>query len=121
MPINNIKNTPGVMYMKINELGGKNTEEVRGARQNRREVAGAREAGGAQVQNRVQARVRTREVVRFQARNMVENAVNRAVNIPEVREERVAQIKQQVQAGTYNVSNREIARAMIGNLLNEIA
>ena len=121
MPINNIKNISEVMYMKINELGGKNTEEVRQTRQNRREVVGTRETGEVQVQNRVQTRARVREVVRFQARNMVENAVNKAVNMPEIREEKVAQIKQQVQTGTYNVSNREIARAMIGNLLNEIA
>ncbi len=120
MPINNIKNTPEVMYMKINELAGKNVEETRNTKQARRR-AGAEAGEGVRAQNRVQARTRTREVVQLRAHHMVENAVNQAKNMPEVREEKVAQVKQQVQAGTYNVSNREIARAMIGNLLHEIA
>jgi len=40
--------------------------------------------------------------------------------MPEIREEKVAQIKTQIKSGTYNVSNKEIACAIIGNFLKEI-
>jgi len=123
MPINNIKNTPEVMYMKINELAGKKMEEVRNTKQARKnvETAAAGEGEAVRARNRVRTRTRAQEVVQFKAKNMVEGAVNQAKNMPEIREEKVAQIKAQVQQGTYNVPNSEIARSMIGSLLQEIA
>ncbi len=116
MPINNIKNMPEVMYMKINELGGRNIGDLKNIKEARKRENPARPAAVRQ-----EAPARATEVVEFSAKNMVQNAVKKAAAMPEIREEKVAQIKAQVQAGTYNVSNREIARSMIGNLLNEIA
>ncbi len=117
MPISNIKNTAEVAYMKINNIAGKNvknTKDIRGA--NRKENVVNRN-----VTPKHTARTRNAETVQLASKKMVKNAVNKAMNMPEVREEKVAQIKAQVQQGTYNVSNSAIARSMIGNLLNEIA
>jgi negative regulator of flagellin synthesis FlgM len=41
--------------------------------------------------------------------------------MPEVRENKVAELKAQIESGTYQVSNRAIARAMVGTLLSEMA
>jgi len=123
MPINNIKNAGEVMYMKIAELGNKpvqnaerveNRQQVRERQQVRAEVR-AGQAQTVQAQNQAQVRVE------FGAKRIVEGAVKQAAKLPEVREEKVAQLREQIQQGTYQVSNRQIARAMIGNLLNEIA
>jgi len=61
------------------------------------------------------------EVIEVSSQKLIENAVQKILSMPEIREEKVAQIKAQIQSGTYNVSNKDIARAMIANLLNEIA
>ena len=61
------------------------------------------------------------EVVEVSSQKLIEGAVQKILTMPEIREEKVAQIKAQIQSGTYNVSNKEIARAMISNLLDEIA
>jgi negative regulator of flagellin synthesis FlgM len=61
------------------------------------------------------------EVVKVSSQKLIESAVQKIFPMPEIREEKVAQIKAQIQSGTYNVSNKEIARAMIANLLDEIA
>ncbi len=113
MPINNIKNTVGVAYMRVNELTGRNAQNVRNVRRGAPERVENRARGGEV--NRAADRVQLR------TRQMVENAVARTREMPEVREERVAEVRARIQAGNYNVSNREIARAMIGNLLNEVA
>jgi len=61
------------------------------------------------------------EVVEVSSQKLIESAVQKILSMPEIREEKVAQIKAQIQSGTYNVSNQEIARAMISNLLDKIA
>ncbi|PMP97568.1 MAG: flagellar biosynthesis anti-sigma factor FlgM [Thermodesulfobacterium geofontis] len=61
------------------------------------------------------------EVVEVSSQKLIESAVQKTLSMPEIREEKVVQLKAQIQAGTYNVSNREIARAMIATLLDEIA
>lgn len=58
--------------------------------------------------------------VEITSQRFIETAIRKAENLPEVREEKVNRIKEQVESGTYQVSNREIARAMIGSILNEI-
>ena len=123
MPINNIKNISEVMYMKINQITNKEVEAGRNVERNRvnnRERVEER----AQVQPRleqVENRTSNQEVrSEFSTKRLIETAVKESENMPEVREEKVAEIKRQIQEGTYNVSNREIARAMIAGLLNEI-
>ena len=118
MPINNIKNAGEVMYMKIAELGNKpiqNAERAENRQQVRERQQVRAEVRAGQAQNQAQVRVE------FGAKRIVEGAVKQAAKLPEVREEKVAQLREQIQQGTYQVSNRQIARAMIGNLLNEIA
>ncbi len=113
MPINNIKNAAGVAYMKINNVTGRDTQGVKNIR---------REAP-ARAENRVQVRENNQQAdrVELRTRQMVENAVARTREMPEVREEKIAEVRQRIQAGNYNVSNREIARAMVGSILNEVA
>ncbi len=116
MPINNIKNIREEMYMKINNIAGNNLDEVKNIKAKKRENVGVKTQAPKQT-----IKTRNAETVRLASQKMIEAAVNKAGNMPEIREEKVAQIKAQIQQGTYNVSNREIARSMIGNLLNEIA
>lgn len=58
--------------------------------------------------------------VELTSQRLIENAIRKTENLPEVREEKINRIKEQVESGTYQVSNRDIARAMIGSILNEI-
>jgi len=117
MPINNIKNIPEVMYMKINNIAGKNLEDLK----NIKEAKKRENVTNKIAPPKQELRTKNTETVRLASQKMIEKAVKKTGNMPEIREEKVAQIKAQVQEGTYNVSNREIARSMIGNLLNEIA
>lgn len=55
------------------------------------------------------------------AKAVIENARSKISNFPEVREAKVSQLREQIQNGTYQISNRDIARAMIGTLFSEIA
>ncbi len=124
MPINNIKNNLGeVSYMKIANLQGQKvgTKDNLGKSrvQERANVKVQNEP--SRVQRRAQVQTTSQVKVQLNSRNMVEGAAKQISNMPEVREEKVAQIRQQIQAGNYNVSNEQIARAMIGNLLKEIA
>ncbi|GAB4237647.1 MAG: hypothetical protein Kow00109_11650 [Acidobacteriota bacterium] len=49
----------------------------------------------------------------------LEQLARRASEAPEVRAERIAQLKAQIEAGTYNIKAEEIAEAIItGNLLD---
>ncbi len=119
MPINNIKNAGEVMYMKIAELGNKNVQNTDNIEKKQiRAQERVRTRTRAQVNNQAASQEVRAE---FSTRKMVEAAVKQAAQMPEVREEKVAQLREQIQQGTYQVSNRQIARAMIGGLLNEIA
>ncbi|GEM_PF-976863 len=123
MPINNIKNMGEVMYMKIAELGNKPVQDANRAGdaqqvKNRQQVRG--QAGARETQRAAQAQTQEQVRVEFGTKRMIEGAVKKAAQMPEVREEKVAQLREQIQQGTYQVSNRQIARAMIGGLLNEI-
>ncbi len=123
MPINNIKNMGEVMYMKIAELGNKPVQDANRAGdaqqvKNRQQVRG--QAGARETQRAAQTQTQEQVRVEFGTKRMIEGAVKKAAQMPEVREEKVAQLREQIQQGTYQVSNRQIARAMIGGLLNEI-
>ncbi|MGC9141016.1 MAG: flagellar biosynthesis anti-sigma factor FlgM [Caldimicrobium sp.] len=112
MPINKIKNFEGT-YMKINEITAQKTGITK-----EKEVRSER--GKINVTNEKEP-VRVEDRVRISAKTVVESARAKASNLPEVREEKVAQLREKIQSGTYQVSNREIARAMIGTLLSELA
>lgn len=113
MPINNIKR-PEVTYMKINDLtlqkpGVTKEKEVKTEKTERNITTKENQLQGSPVR------------VEVSTKNLVENAKTKAMSLPEVREEKVARLREQIQSGTYQVSNRELARAMIGTLLSEMA
>jgi len=113
MPINNIKR-PEVTYMKINDL----TLQKLGVAKEREIKTGKTEGKAPTKENQLQGSPVRVEV---STKSLVENAKAKAMSLPEVREEKVARLREQIQSGTYQVSNRELARAMIGTLLSEIA
>ncbi|QER42502.1 flagellar biosynthesis anti-sigma factor FlgM [Thermodesulfobacterium sp. TA1] len=105
--------------MKINDILGVNVENLK----NLKEAKKKEEAFASEVRRKGEGKPQevSPAVVELSSKKVVENAVKKAASLPEIREEKVSQIKAQIEAGTYNVSNREIARAMVGSLLNEIA
>ncbi len=119
MPINNIKNAPGVMYMKINDIKASNPPEVKQRAVRKKETAPPLNQG-SQAQ-RKEAPQRISDQVSLTSRRLVEGAITKAKSMPEVRENRVAELRARIESGTYQVSNRAIARAMVGTLLSEIA
>jgi len=103
--------------MKINGIIGKNIENLKDIKEARIKEENLK-VGTTKPEEKTTNQT---EVVELLSQKLVERAVKKALSMPEIREEKVAQIKAQIESGTYNVSNREIARAIIGNLLNEIA
>jgi negative regulator of flagellin synthesis FlgM len=106
--------------MKINDFLGVNVENLK----NLKEAKKREEVVSSEVkpkEGEAKAKETSPAVVELSSQNLIEKAVKRTSQLPEIREEKIAQIKAQIEAGTYNVSNREIARAMVGTLLNEIA
>lgn len=61
-----------------------------------------------------------RDKVEITLSQAIEKAVNKSKELPEVREEKVSRVKESIDRGTYQVSNRDLARAMIRSLLTEI-
>lgn len=112
MPINNITNSNiGVFYMKIDEVGGKGVQNLPEVQEKNRRAK--TETISSEDQNNL-------DKVQLFTKTLIENSIRKSSSLPEIREEKVAQIKAQIQQGTYQVSNRQIARAMIGTLINEI-
>jgi len=111
MPINNVK-SPEVMYMKINDL------TLQKPNINREKEVRSEKTTTSQ---KPETPARPEDRVQLSAKAIVENAKAKTANLPEVREEKVAQLREQIQSGTYQVSNRDLARAMIGTLLSEMA
>lgn len=113
MPINKLNNVEG-LYMKINEIltsktGITKEKEVR------------TEKNSVNNLNEKETSQKTQDQIRITAKALIENARSKASNLPEVREEKVNQLREQIQNGTYQVSNSDIARAMIGTLFSELA
>jgi negative regulator of flagellin synthesis FlgM len=50
----------------------------------------------------------------------IQQAQNALSSVPDVREQKVAEIKSQVQQGTYNVSGEKIAGKMVGESIVDI-
>lgn len=103
--------------MKISGIPPKNIEDLIDIKEARKREENLK-VGSTKTQEKPATQG---EVVEVSSQKLVESAVQKTLSMPEIREEKVAQIKAQIQAGTYNVSNREIARAMIATLLDEIA
>ena len=103
--------------MKINGITGKNIENLRDIKEARIKEENLK-VGTTKPEKNITNQT---EVIELSSQKLVERAVKKVLSMPEIREEKVAQIKAQIESGTYNVSNREIARAIIRNLLNEIA
>ena len=115
MPINN-KKWSGIA-MKINGITGKNIENLKDIKEARKREETLK-VGTTKPEEKTTNQT---EVVEVSSQKLVERAVKKTLSMSEVREEKVAEIREKIQSGTYRVSNREIARAMIANLLNEIA
>lgn len=47
------------------------------------------------------------------------NLVNEAISLPDIRTEKVAQIQQAIQDGTYKVDSSKVAEKMIDNMLGK--
>lgn len=103
--------------MKINSITGKNIENLKDIK----EVRVREENLKVRTTKPEEKTINQTEVVELSSQKLVERAVKKVLSMPKIREEKVAQIKAQIESGTYNVSNREIARAIIRNFLNEIA
>jgi len=103
--------------MRINGITGKNIENLKDIKEARIREENLK-VGTAKPEEKA---INQTEVIKLSSQKLVEKAVKKALSMPEIREEKVAQIKAQIKSGTYNVSNKEIARAIIRNLLNEIA
>uniref|UniRef100_A0A7V4N502 Negative regulator of flagellin synthesis n=1 Tax=Thermodesulfobacterium geofontis TaxID=1295609 RepID=A0A7V4N502_9BACT len=107
--------------MKISGYSPKILEDLKNILKNLKEVSKKEEnlkVGSAKIKEKPSSQT---EVVEVSSQKLIESAIQKILSMPEIREEKVAQIKAQIQSGTYNVSNREIARAMIANLLDKIA
>ncbi|WP_167344319.1 flagellar biosynthesis anti-sigma factor FlgM [Caldimicrobium thiodismutans] len=97
--------------MKINELTPQKTEI-------KREI----QKGRPQEQPKENEQLKiTQDQVQLSIKPAIENAKAKASSLPEIREEKVSQLKEQIASGNYQVSNQQIARAMVGSLLSEIA
>ncbi|MCS7150111.1 MAG: flagellar biosynthesis anti-sigma factor FlgM [Caldimicrobium sp.] len=59
--------------------------------------------------------------VQLSLKSTIERAQRESSHLPEVREDKVAQLKERIQSGQYQVSDRDLARAMISSLISEIA
>ncbi|MFN3921259.1 MAG: flagellar biosynthesis anti-sigma factor FlgM, partial [Caldimicrobium sp.] len=99
MPINNIKNAEGI-YMKINELiahkpSVTKEKEIQKERISNQEPS--KEIGPKGVQDKVE----------ISYAQVIERAVKKSQELSEVREEKVSQIKEAIEKGTYQVSNAE--------------
>ena len=103
--------------MKINNITGRNIENLRDIKEARIKEENLK-VGTIKPKEKTTNQT---EVIEISSQKLVEKAVKKALSMPEIREEKVAQIKAQIKSGTYNVSNKEIACAIIRNLLNEIA
>ncbi len=113
--------------MKVNDLNAyiRQQQVIEGARS-------TREQGPQRVTERrterVREEVRARETrttpqqdrVELRGSQMMERVRERMNEIPEVRQERVEALRRQIEEGTYNVEPREVARAMMNELLREI-
>lgn len=112
MPINNIKNAEGI-YMKINELISQKPS-----------INKEKEIQREKISNQVplkEGEVRSvQDKVEISYAQTIERAVKKSQELPEVREEKVSKIKEAVERGTYQVSNSELAQAMIRSLLSEM-
>ncbi|HDD44438.1 MAG: flagellar biosynthesis anti-sigma factor FlgM [Thermodesulfobacteriota bacterium] len=103
--------------MKINNITGKNIENLKDVKEARIREENLK----VRTTKPEEKTTNQTEVIEISSQKLVERTVKKVLSMPEIREEKVAQIKAQIESGTYNVSNREIARAIIRNLLNEIA
>lgn len=63
----------------------------------------------------------SRDSVSLKIRDLVKEARAEVEKYPEIREDRVRELQEKIRAGIYQVSNRDLAKAMIRSLLNEIS
>ncbi|MCX8083861.1 MAG: flagellar biosynthesis anti-sigma factor FlgM [Calditerrivibrio sp.] len=54
------------------------------------------------------------------ARSEVSSLLDRVKNAPDIRKEKVDQIRSQLEAGTYNVSGKKVAEKIVGAALDNI-
>ena len=102
--------------MKINNITGKNIENLKDVKEARIREENLK----VRTTKPEEKTTNQTEVIEISSQKLVERTVKKVLSMPEIREEKVAQIKAQIESGTYNVSNKEIACAIIGNFLKEI-
>lgn len=113
MPISKVNhNNTGVFYMKIGEVSGKEIQNLGEVQEKNRKVKTEKLSSVEEQTNS--------DKVELSTKVLIEEALKKSSSFPEVREERVTKIKAQIQQGTYQVSNRQIAQALLGTLINEI-
>ncbi|MDL1957690.1 MAG: flagellar biosynthesis anti-sigma factor FlgM, partial [Candidatus Desulfofervidus auxilii] len=91
--------------MRINSITGKNIENLK----NIKEARIKEENLKVRKTKSEEKTINQTEVIELSSQKLVERAIKKALSMPEIREEKVAQIKAQIESGTYNVSNKEIA------------
>ena len=101
--------------MKINEYitgtkGNGFTAEAQGVSKDAKTKAQSGQTVEAGSEDKVQLSDRSRDIAR--AQEMVRNS-------PEVRSEKVAEIKARVQSGTYDVSAHKVANALLQTIIDE--
>lgn len=113
MPINNIKNLEGI-YMKINDLATSKTT-IKQEREIQRE--------GLKNEEKVSQGEKSvpRDRVEISHTKIISSALKKSETLPQVREDKVSQLKQAIAEGKYQISNKDLAQAMIRSLLSEIA
>lgn len=69
----------------------------------------------------VSPRNSTRDSVSLRIKEILKEAQSGVENYPEVREDRVRELQARIREGTYQVSNKDLARAMLRALLADIS
>lgn len=78
-------------------------------------------AGQAGADTAKKAEAPKGDVVQLSGRSrLIARATELATNAPEVREEKVADIKSRLAAGTYNVSGRVVAESLLRHSITEV-
>lgn len=99
--------------MKISDVKDTNAQMIQQYQRNdaTRQNSDKQVSGAAVPEERVDLSTKARDV------QQIKSAL---AKLPEIREEKVHELKKQVEAGTYNVSGDKIAEKMVGESLLDI-
>lgn len=63
----------------------------------------------------------SKDSVTLKIREFARQAIEGSEKYPDVREDRVRELQNKIREGTYQISNRDLARAMLRSILSEIS